>query len=356
MESPRIRTGYSFRAAAGKIEEVLDALEGRTYAPITDRASTFGFYRWQKAALARGLKPVFGVELAVTNSINEKKPSFDYWTFIAGDDISAINTLVEQATMQFRYQPLLTLEQALSAPVTKITGHRTHPSTVAAQDGGQGLFYGLGPSTPRAVARAVSEAGLRWAAVSDNRYPRPADRGYYELVCGRNAETQSYDQFIQTEEEWRASIAHLALTGSAIDLAMANSKSILGSQTAQLRKAHLPEPDRPDTIESMCRAAAADKNINLEDPVYEARLRKEIDLISAKGYDDYFYIVADICQWARKRMMVGPARGSSCGSLVCYLLDITTIDPIPHGLIFERFIDINRGGWVPNQELLDAIK
>jgi DNA polymerase III alpha subunit len=41
-------------------------------------------------------------------------------------------------------------------------------------------------------------------------------------------------------------------------------------------------------------------------------------------------------------MVVGPARGSSCGSLVCYLLNITTIDPIPFGLIFERFIDINR--------------
>ncbi|MBL4557580.1 MAG: hypothetical protein JKP98_12395 [Rhodobacteraceae bacterium] len=38
----------------------------------------------------------------------------------------------------------------------------------------------------------------------------------------------------------------------------------------------------------------------------------------------------------------GPARGSSCGSLVCYLLDITDIDPIPYGLIFERFIDVNR--------------
>ena len=41
-------------------------------------------------------------------------------------------------------------------------------------------------------------------------------------------------------------------------------------------------------------------------------------------------------------MLVGPARGSSAGSLVCYLLDITDVDPIVHDLMFERFIDVNR--------------
>jgi DNA-directed DNA polymerase III PolC len=71
-------------------------------------------------------------------------------------------------------------------------------------------------------------------------------------------------------------------------------------------------------------------------------LTRELDLIKAKNFEDYFYLVGDICQWARQHMAVGPARGSSSGSLVCYLLEITTVDPIPFGLIFERFIDLNR--------------
>ena len=58
---------------------------------------------------------------------------------------------------------------------------------------------------------------------------------------------------------------------------------------------------------------------------------------------DYFLIMNDLVVWAKKNnILTGPARGSSAGSLVCYLLRITEVDPIKHDLIFERFIDINR--------------
>src|SRR5688500_9047533 len=125
--SARIRTGYSFRTAVGRIEDVLARLKeiGSTYAPITDTASTFGYVKWAKAAKKAGLKPVFGVELAVTNSIHEKKPSVDYWTFIAKSSIVPINNLIGLATSQFRYQPLLTLDQALEQKdLFTIAGYR----------------------------------------------------------------------------------------------------------------------------------------------------------------------------------------------------------------------------------------
>ena len=80
----------------------------------------------------------------------------------------------------------------------------------------------------------------------------------------------------------------------------------------------------------------------MEDNVYLERLHKELEAIHEKGFEDYFHIVANLVGWAKKEMMVGPARGSSCSSLVCYLIGITDIDPIPYGLIFERFIDITR--------------
>lgn len=77
--------------------------------------------------------------------------------------------------------------------------------------------------------------------------------------------------------------------------------------------------------------------------IYSSRLERELKLIREKGFADYFLVVADLINWAKsKSIMVGPARGSSAGSLVCYLLGITEIDPIPHGLVFERFIDVTR--------------
>ena len=75
---------------------------------------------------------------------------------------------------------------------------------------------------------------------------------------------------------------------------------------------------------------------------YEERLVFEISQIQLKEFDSYFLVVADLIKYAKKLMLVGPARGSSAGSLVCYLMGITEIDPIPPKLIFQRFIDVSR--------------
>jgi DNA-directed DNA polymerase III PolC len=313
---------------------------GYPAAPITDRASTFGWCKWNKLAKAAGLKPVFGVELAVTSSINAKRPSVDHWTFIATDAIKAVNQLVELATQQFRYQPLLTYEQAIAAKgVVRIVGHKSDLDSIPL---GADTYIGLGPSSSKGYVAKAVQLGHKLIAVSDNKYPREEDRGLYEVICGRNASTQSYPQHILDAEEWGKAVSGVSLPQGKLQQATENAVSVLNDCTAPLVQSRLLSPDKPDTLLHMCEAGAAQLGVDLEDETYRARLKRELDLIAQKRYEDYFYIVADICNYARAKMIVGPARGSSCGSLVCYLLGITSIDPIPYGLIFERFIDVNR--------------
>jgi DNA polymerase-3 subunit alpha len=77
--------------------------------------------------------------------------------------------------------------------------------------------------------------------------------------------------------------------------------------------------------------------------IYHDRLEMEIDVIKAMEFPGYFLIVADFINWAKSQSIpVGPGRGSGAGSLVAYCLRITEIDPIPYGLIFERFLNIER--------------
>ena len=79
---------------------------------------------------------------------------------------------------------------------------------------------------------------------------------------------------------------------------------------------------------------------------YVDRLNEELDIIKQKKFASYFIVVQNMLNWAKKNdIMVGPGRGSSAGSLVCYALGITDIDPIKHGLLFFRFIDIDRDDW-----------
>lgn len=83
----------------------------------------------------------------------------------------------------------------------------------------------------------------------------------------------------------------------------------------------------------------------LEEPSeeYTERLNYELGLIEQMGFPPYFLIVADFINWAKENdIPVGPGRGSAAGSLVCYCIGITEVDPLKYGLLFERFINPSR--------------
>lgn len=77
--------------------------------------------------------------------------------------------------------------------------------------------------------------------------------------------------------------------------------------------------------------------------IYLERLKYELEIIHKMGFDDYFLIVYDYVKFAKEaNILVAPGRGSAAGSLVSYLLNITTIDPIKYNLLFERFLNPER--------------
>jgi DNA polymerase-3 subunit alpha len=78
-------------------------------------------------------------------------------------------------------------------------------------------------------------------------------------------------------------------------------------------------------------------------PVYKQRLEYELKMIQQMGFSEYFLVVWDYMKYARdNNIPVGPGRGSAAGSLVAYVLNITNIDPVHHGLLFERFLNPER--------------
>jgi len=83
-----------------------------------------------------------------------------------------------------------------------------------------------------------------------------------------------------------------------------------------------------------------EKNPQIDENLYRDRLEYEISVINDMGFSGYFLIVADFIRYAKENQVpVGPGRGSAAGSLVAYSLGITDLDPITHGLIFERFLN-----------------
>ena len=85
------------------------------------------------------------------------------------------------------------------------------------------------------------------------------------------------------------------------------------------------------------------KFTNQKQDEYKSRLHYELDQIKTMGFSSYFLIVYDFIEWSKNNdVPVGPGRGSGAGSLVAYALGITTLDPIDHGLLFERFLNPER--------------
>ena len=102
------------------------------------------------------------------------------------------------------------------------------------------------------------------------------------------------------------------------------------------------EPD--SQLERLALSGLKSKGIESEE--YLDRIQEELTVINDKGFAPYFLVVKNMISWAKKQgILVGPGRGSSAGSLVCYALGITDIDPIKHGLLFFRFLDPSRSDW-----------
>jgi DNA-directed DNA polymerase III PolC len=262
----------------------------------------------------------------------------DWWTFLAISELNALHALVSLATWQGAIMPELTYTQIKKAKgVIRIAGEGAQLRLLKpAKD----LYVALSPATSKGLYNEAKKKGFKFIACCDNLYPRPDDKETYRIALGRRSNTQTYPLWLLSDDEWLAAVTIADVKDKKAALAARNQ--VFKQCTAKLEKATLVIPERKLSLRKMCEIGAKRLGIDLMDETYAQRLTRELKLIDEKKFGDYFYIIADIIAWSKERMIVGPARGSSCGSLVCYLLDITAIDPIKYDLIFERFIDVNR--------------
>ena len=340
MNLLNIRTEYSYRCSFGRIANVIERLKelGCTSAGICDRNGTWGHVVWEKACKKAGIKPIFGVELAVVKDARIKeKQSPCFMSFIAknNEGLKEIYELVTTSTENFYYIPRIDYSdlQKISENIFLFIGNNPDWDEINKLNANK--FLNLTPTTPKATEEKAFNMGIELVAMGDNLYVVPEDRGAYEIAMGRWKDRRTIPMHIMDDGEWQH---HCNYNYHAIHLADLISDECC-VELPQAEMVHFI-PDK--TLKELCEERAPEKNIDLSDEIYKERFERELKLIHDKNFEDYFYVIWDMLRFSKKHMLVGPARGSSCGSLVCYLLDITEIDPIPHGLIFERFIDVNR--------------
>jgi DNA polymerase III alpha subunit len=171
-------------------------------------------------------------------------------------------------------------------------------------------------------------------ASSDNLFPAPGDRQAWLLMLGRLARQRAGPGHIMTEPELIAEGADAAW--------IRRLRGMMEECDTPLPRAEnvkYPVADAQRELAAVCWAELHRRGLG---EAYAERLKYELELIAQKCFADYFLVIWDMIHYAKTQMLVGPARGSSAGSLVCWLTRITEIDPLRHALLFERFMDINR--------------
>ena len=164
------------------------------------------------------------------------------------------------------------------------------------------------------------------------------------LYPDRRISFQDYNLFIQSREEIQADFNKAGITRTDIyDNTMEIADKIEEYDFNRgLDLLPVPKTDADQKLAQM--ASEGLKRLGLaEDKVYMDRLEEELSIIKDKSFASYFLVVADMIGWAKDNdIRVGPGRGSAAGSLVCYSLGITDVDPIKYDLLFFRFINPER--------------
>jgi DNA polymerase III alpha subunit len=305
-----VRTEFSLRAVFGPVKEVVAALP--PWGGIIADDSTFGHVPFAQACKAVGKRAVLGRRFPIAGG---------GWVVAVPRSPAGLRALYGVPV-----GPLDPLRAAEEDWWTVIPGcfRVDWPRR------------GLRAYVPGLVRPGLATSGGFPVAFSDNFYPRPTDRETWRLMLGRLASGRPGPSHILSADE-------LALEG-ATEPQLARLRALVEESDTPLPKAEnirFPVPDAQASLAAAARSELIRRGLAAR-AGYRERLEYELNLIGEKSFADYFLVIADMMAYAKKHMLVGPARGSSCGSLVCWVLRITEVDPMEHKLLFERFIDVNR--------------
>ena len=198
------------------------------------------------------------------------------------------------------------------------------------------------------------ELNLPLLATNDLHYTRQEDSSAHEvLLCVQSGSTMAdpkrfkfeNDQFyLKTAEQMRELFRDIPESCDNTLLVAERCNVTLREGENLLPKFTVPEGETEDTwLRKESIRGLAEKMGGQIPPAYMERLQYELDVMIKMGFPGYFLVVADLVSHAKKEgIRVGPGRGSAAGSLVSYALGITALNPIEHGLLFERFLNPER--------------
>jgi DNA polymerase-3 subunit alpha len=378
---------------------------GQKSVAMTDHGNIYGAVHFFEAAKAKGIKPILGCELYVCKAEDHRAETpndqYNHLLVLAENEEGYRNLirLTSEASLHGFYRKprvskkylaenckgLIGTSGCLSGELCEVLGDgnldaadRYLKAKAVAQQYqdmfGKGNFFleiqdqGLEPEQRiRAdLFRLERELGIPLVATNDSHYLCGEDSHAHDvMLCVQTgAKIHEPNRFkFDSDQFFVKGADEMAALFKDAPAVLSRTMEIAERCNLKLQKVDNPFPDfavpQGHTVDSyfeeVCRAGYRKRQETaihrleargtLRTPLheYDARLEHEIDVIKQMKYAGYFLIVWDFIKYARDNgIPVGPGRGSAAGSLVAYAMEITNIDPLQNGLLFERFLNPER--------------
>lgn len=386
-----VHSHYSLLDGLGKIPEILDRVRelGMDAVALTDHGTLYGLVEFWQAAKKRGIKPILGVEAYLVpdrarqreTATNEK--TIRHLTLLA-ESLSGYQNLlklvtdahlkgfyrkpcIDYATLKAHADGLIVLSGCLNGdlPQAIVRGDQREAERLIAWHlevfGRERYFLELQahPSlreqeTVNKELKALARRfGIGLVATGDAHYVRPEDAEAQDVllcvqtgtkVTDKNRLSMLGEDFSLREKE------HFAEAFRDVPEALVNTRRIAERCQVELPigKNILPKfpvpADETSTsyLQKLCETGLQQRYGNAVTTEIRQRMDYELSVIEKTGFASYFLIVRDFITHARTRGILAQPRGSAAGSLVSYLIEISEVDPLRWGLVFERFLNPER--------------
>lgn len=356
---------------------------------LTDHGNLYGTIEFYKKAKEAGIKPIIGIEAYLAaDSLHKKDPRAQnklYHVILLAENLEGYKNLIKLVSISnlegFYYKPRLdrpTLAKhskgliALTACIggeipnalLKNDGKRAEALAMEYRDifGKNNFFIEIShhPGIPEhkriqnELIALAKKLNLPIVATQDIHYLNEEDKDAQDILLAVQTNKKIGDKnrltMMQDDFHFR-SPQEMKELFKAIPEAIANTLEISRRSNTDLELGKLKFPNfdvpagfTPETyLEQLAKNGLRQRAGGDPDGKHKSQLEYELEVIKKTGFAPYFLIVQDIVNFAKDNgIIVGPGRGSVVGSLISYALNITDIDPLKYGLIFERFMNPER--------------
>ncbi|HEY9365562.1 MAG TPA: DNA polymerase III subunit alpha [Agromyces sp.] len=397
-----VHSEYSMLDGAARVGELIQAAkgEGMPAVAITDHGNVFGAYDFWKQATDAGIKPIIGTEAYITPGTARGDKTRIRWGNGGGDDVSGSGaythmTLLSETTEGmhnlFRLSSRASIEGYYFKPrmdrellsmyskgliattgcpsgevQTRLRLGQYDEAVKAASDfrdifGKENYFaeimdHGLGIERRimEDLHRLAKDLALPLVATNDLHYTHAADaKSHAALLCVQSGSTlddpnrfkfDADEFYLKTAAEMRHVFRDYPEACDNTLLIAERADVKFNTNANYMPRFPVPEGESEDTWF----VKEVDRGLEVRYPNgIPTEVRKQADyevgVILQMGFPGYFLVVADFINWSKNNgIRVGPGRGSGAGSMAAYAMRITDLDPLQHGLIFERFLNPDR--------------